>query len=178
MGEEREIDQSLGSELRQSAGREWVEEAAEDEKLTELLRRRRMSLGDNAREMVERGLRVRVETGPQTFTGQVVFAGSDYAVVERSDDLVAVRLDSAIWILEHREGEGNQQFGGAVTMAAHLSELASTEETIRLVLDDGRALVGSISVVAAEHLEVTQDATLVLVPLRQLVAVIRPLPRF
>ena len=42
---ERENDPNLESELRQTAGREWAMDAAEDESLTELMRRRRLGLG-------------------------------------------------------------------------------------------------------------------------------------
>jgi hypothetical protein len=176
MPEEREIDQNLESELRQSVGREWVEEAAENERWTELIRKRRMQLEDQARELVHRGQRVRVETGSHTFTGEVVFAGSDYAVVERADDLAAVRLDAATWTIEAGETGGHEQSGGATTLKAHLSELESTGELVRLLVSDGRALVGHVSVVATDHVVVGQDAMQVVVPLGLVVVVVRPRP--
>lgn len=177
MSEDRETEQNLGSELRQGAGREWAEELAEDERLTELGRRRRMDMADRAREFVARGQRVRVETGPQTFTGEVVFAGSDYAVIDRADDIAAVRLDAAIWTVEQYEAGGHEQSGGSTTMKAHLAELESTGETIRLITGDGKALLGSVSVVGADHVEVDQDGLAVVVPLSRIVAVVRPKPR-
>lgn len=178
MEKERETHQNLESELRQEAGREWAEEAAEDEHLTELMRRRRLNLGDAAREMVDRGQRVRVETGAQTFAGEVVFAGADYAIVERADDVVSIRLDAAIWTIEQIEVGGHEQSGGAATMKAHLTDIASTDESVRLIVGDGRALIGSIDLVAADYLEVNQDSLSVVVPFAQLVAVIRPRARF
>lgn len=178
MTEERENGGYLESELRQGAGREWAEEAAEDEHLSELMRLRRMDLGAKAQELVDQGRRVRVETGPQTFAGAVTFAGSDYAVVARADDVVAVKLDAATWTVEQIEATEQAQPGGAETLTAHLAELSSTGETVRLIVSDGRALVGSISVVATDHLEVDQGGPPVVVPLRMLLAVIRPKPGF
>jgi len=160
------------------AGREWSEEASEDEHLTEVMGRRRLNLGDAAREMVDRGQRVRVEAGAQTFAGEVVFAGADYAIVERADDVVSIRLDAAIWTIEQIEVGGHEQSGGAVTLKAHLTDIASTEESVRLIVGDGRALIGSIDLVAADYFEVNQDSLSVVVPFAQLVAVIRPRARF
>ncbi len=174
MPEEREIDQNLESELRQTAGREWAEDSAENERWAELIRKRRMQLGDQAREFVHRGQRVRVETGSQTFTGEVVFAGSDYAVIERADDIAAIRLDAATWTIEPSEAGGHEQSGGATTLKAHLSELESTGETARFLVTDGRALIGSVSVVAADHIVLNQDSVEVVVPLALVVAVVRP----
>ena len=56
-------DPHLAAELRQGAGREWAEEAAEDEQLTELLRRRKLELADVVRDLAHRGGRVSVEFG-------------------------------------------------------------------------------------------------------------------
>lgn len=177
MNGHREKEEDLASELRQGAGREWAEEAAEDERLTEKGRVRRMTLGDRGREFVEQGKRLRAEAGAQTFTGRVVYAGSDYAVLERADDLVALRLEAATWTVEHAAGEGATQYGGAFTFAAHLSELEHSGEFVRLLLSDGRALLGSISVAASDHLDLSQDGVTVVVPYRVLVAVVRPTPR-
>ena len=178
MAAEREIDQNLGSELRQTAGREWVEEAAEDERVTEHMRSRRMNLADQATEFVHRGQRVRVQTESQTFTGEVVFAGSDYAVIERADDIAAIRLDAATWTIEATEAGGHEQSGGAKTLKAHLSELEAAGETVRLLVTDGMPLIGSISVVASDHIVLNQDSLDVVVPLGLVVAVVRPRSRF
>ena len=176
MSEKRETEQNLESELRQTAGREWAEEAAEDERLTELMRSRRMELGQRARELVDSGNRVRVETGNQTFAGQLTYAGTDYAVVDRGDDLVAVRLDSGTVAVEPGTGPPAGQSGAPTSLKAHLAELASTGESLRLIVGQ-RALIGSIDVVAEDHLVFNQDGQTILVPFRQLVAVVRPKPR-
>ncbi|HLF61676.1 MAG TPA: hypothetical protein VI980_10925 [Acidimicrobiia bacterium] len=171
MEEQPNPDQELESVLRE-AGRELTEEAAEDERLTELLRRRRLALADLALEWVHRGQRVRAEAGTQTFSGQVVFAGTDYVTIERIEDQVALRLDRATWTLEPEHGEGHEQTGGATSLKARLSEIAATGETVRLIIAEGRALVGSVVVVAADQVEVRQDHLNVVVPIDLVLAVV------
>jgi hypothetical protein len=171
MNEQQNPDPELESVLRE-AGREMIEEAAEDERLTELLRRRRQGMSDLALEWVHRGQRVRAESGTQTFSGQVVFAGTDYVTIERVEDQVAVRLHQATWTLETEHGEGHEQTGEATSLKARLAELAASGETVRLVVAEGRALVGSVAVVAADQVEIRQDHLTVLLPFDLIVAVI------
>jgi len=173
MDEQENPDPDLESVLRE-AGREMIEEAAEDERLTELLRRRRLEMTDLALEWVHRGQRVRAEAGAQTFTGQVVFAGTDYVTIDRGEDQVALRLDRATWTLEPDHGEGHEQTGAATSLKARLSELAASGETVRMVVAEGRALVGSVAVVAADQVEVRQDHLTVLVPTDLILALIIP----
>jgi len=175
---EQSPDRDIESHLRQGAGREWLEEAAEDEKLTELLRRRRLDFSGRVLELVHRGERVRVETGAHTFTGRVVYAGADFASIDRGDDLVEVVLDSAMWTVEKSASGGNEQSGDKLTFRARLAEIAGAQESVRLVVIDGRAIVGSIDVVATDHVELTQDGNTIIVPIRQIVAVIRSTSRF
>ena len=61
MNQDQQPDPDLAAELRQTAGAEWAAEAAEDERLTEVLRRRKLNLGDIAKEMANRGDRISVE---------------------------------------------------------------------------------------------------------------------
>jgi hypothetical protein len=171
MDEQQNPDPELEAVLRE-AGREMIEEAAEDERLTELLRRRRLEMADLALEWVHRGQRVRAEAGSQTFTGQVVFAGTDYVTIDRGEDQVALRLDRATWTLEPDHGEGHEQTGAATSLKARLSELAASGETVRMVVAEGRALVGSVAVVAADQVEVRQDHLTVLVPTDLILALI------
>ena len=155
-----------------------MEEAAEDEKLTELLRRRRLDLSGRVLELVHRGERVRAETGAHTFSGRVVYAGADFASIDRGDDVVEVVLDSAVWTVERSETGGNEQSGDKLTFRARLAEIAATVESVRIVVVDGRAIVGSLDVVATDHIELAQDGNTVVVPIRQIVAVIRSTSRF
>jgi len=167
-------DREIEEHLRQGAGREWLEDAAEDEQLTELLRRRRLDLGERARELVHRGERARAETGAHTFSGQVVFAGSEFATLDRGEDIVDVVLDAAIWAVERSESGGHEQSGEPLTFRARLAEIASTSEQVRVIVADGRAILGSIEVVATDHVEVSQGGSMIVVPIRLIVAVVRP----
>ena len=175
---EQTPDRDVESHLRQGAGREWLQEAAEDEQLTELLRRRRLDLSGRVLELVHRGERVRAETGAHTFSGRVVYAGADFASIDRGDDVVEVVLDSAVWTVERSETGGNEQSGDKLTFRARLAEIAATVEPVRIVVFDGRAIVGSVDVVATDHIELTQDRNTIVIPIRQVVAVIRSTSRF
>jgi hypothetical protein len=171
-------DREIEEHLRQGAGREWKEEAAEDEQLTELMRRRRLTLGERAVELVHRGERVRAETGTQTFSGHVVYAGSDFATIDRGEDLVEVVLDAAVWNIERSAEGGREQSGDALSLKARLAEIASNSESVRMVVVDGRALVGRIEVVASDYVEMSQDGNTVVVPVPLIAAVIRSNARF
>ena len=174
---EKTPDRDVESHLRQSIGREWQEEAAEDEMLTELLRKRRLDLSGRILELVHRGERVRAEIGTHTFSGRVVYAGADFASVDRGEDLVEVVLDAAVWTVRKPSG-GIEQSGDMLTFRARLAEISATAEQMRMIVIDGRAIVGSIDVVATDHVEVTQDGNTIVVPIRQIAAVIRSISRF
>jgi hypothetical protein len=175
---EKTPDRDVESHLRQGAGREWLEEAAEDEKLTELLRRRRLDLSGRILELVHGGERVRAETGGHTFSGRVVYAGADFATVDRGEDLVEVVFDAAVWTVERSASGGIEQSGDMLTFRARLAEIAATAEQVRMIVIDGRAIVGSAEVVAIDHVDVTQDGNTIVVPIRQIAAVIRSTSRF
>jgi hypothetical protein len=167
-------DREIEEHLRQGAGREWLEDAAEDEQLTELMRRRRLGLGDRARELVHRGERVRAEAGSHTFSGQLVYAGSDFATVDRGEDLVEVVLDAAVWTVERSESGGREQSGEPLSFRARLAELAATPAQVRVIVADGKVILGSIELAATDHVEMSQDGHTIVVPTRSILAVIRP----
>ncbi len=121
---------------------------------------------------------MRAETGAHTFSGRVVYAGADFASIDRGDDRVEIVLDSAIWTVERGESGGNEQSGDKLTFRARLAEIAAAAEMVRMVVVDGRAIVGSIDVVATDHAELTQDGNTIVVPIRQIAAVIRSTSHF
>jgi len=174
---EGDPDPILESELRQGAGREWSEEAAEDERMTEKLRERRMELSGRMREFVARGQRVRAEAGSLSCSGTVVFAGTDYSVIDRDDDEVAVRLMSATWTLEPGGRSGHHQTGNSMSFKAHLAQLESSGEEVRIVIGDGRQTSGSVTTAAQDSIVIDHDGTEVLIPLVAVIAVARPKPR-
>lgn len=171
-------DPEIEAHLRHGAGREWLEDAAEDEQLTEVMRRRRLGLADRAWELVHRGERVRAEAGSHTFSGRVVYAGSDFATVDRGEDLVEVVLDAAVWTVERGESGGQEQSGEPLSFRARLAELAATPGQVRVIVADGRVILGSIELAATDHVEMAQDGNTILVPIRLITALIRPNARF
>lgn len=150
-------DPDLGAELRQGAGREWTEEAAEDERLTELQRRRRLTLGDVAKEMVNRGQRASIEFSGHTFSGAVVWAGEDFATIQGAGQLCEVRLNAATWsVLPVGEPAETWSIGPESFRAALFEHVESTT-LVRLAFPAGEMAIGSIDVVAGDHVEF-QDA--------------------
>ncbi|MGB7861292.1 MAG: hypothetical protein WBM90_12405 [Acidimicrobiia bacterium] len=176
MNEPSEPDPRLASELRESAGREWTEEAAEDERLTELGRRRNFSLSDLAKEMVNRGDRVSVEFGGHSFSGAVVSAGEDYVTVTGSGQIGEIRMATARWSILPSGLAVEKGVGAAESFIAALHQHAAAATNIRLTLSHADMVIGSIAVVAADHLEVADvDGRRLFVPLEMVLGTIRSL---
>lgn len=167
-------DPDLASELRQGAGQDWIEEAAEDERLTETHRRRRLTLEEQAKEMVNRGNRVSVEFGGHSFNGAVVGAGSDYVTVDGPGQVADIRMAAARWSvlpLEGREGGG---VAAPESFRALLNSHADSSKNLRLSLPGGDMVIGKISVVAEDHVEMQDvDDRRLVVPMNLILAVVR-----
>ena len=167
-------DENLASELRQGAGREWAEEAAEDERLTELQRRRNMTLGDQAKEMVNRGDRVSVDFSGHTFGGAVAAAGEDYATVDGPGQTADIKLAEARWSVLPLDTPGETGAPGAATFQALLHEYSAAGNIIRLALPGGDMVIGTLKVVAGDHVEVEDvDQRRLIVPTKMILAVVR-----
>lgn len=174
MDYERQPDPNLGSELRQGAGREWSEEAAEDERLTEIHRRRRLSLSDQAKELVNRGDRVSVEFGGHSFGGAVVWAGEDYAIIEGPGQTADIRLDAARWSVLTTDDPTDTRPSGAETFRALLHEHSASGQVVRLALPGNDIVLGGVAVVAEDHVEVQDvDGRRLIVPMNLILAVVR-----
>lgn len=170
----RQPDPDLASELRQGAGREWNEEAAEDERLTEVHRRRRLSLSDQAKELVNRGERVSVEFSGHSFGGAVVVAGEDYVTVDGPGQTADIRLDAARWSVLHSDRPVETGAVGAESFRARLHEHSASDHVVRLALPGGDMVIGKVAVVAEDHVEVIDvDERRLLVPMRLILAVVR-----
>jgi len=167
-------DPNLASELRQGAGREWSEEAAEDERLTELHRRRRLTLSDQAKEFVNRGDRVSVEFGGHSFGGAVTKAGADYATVEGPGQVADIKLETARWSMMPSDQTSETMPAGAESFRAILAEHSASENVVRLALPGGDMVLGHVSVVAEDHVEVSDpDQRRLIVPMKMILAVVR-----
>ena len=167
-------DPNLASELRQGAGREWNEEAAEDERLTEVHRRRRLTLSDRAKELVNRGDRVSVEFGGHSFGGGVVTAGEDYASIEGPGQAADIRLDAARWSVLPSEQPAESHGAGAESFRALLHQHSASEQVVRLALPGGDMVIGKVAVVAEDHVEMQDvDERRLIVPMNLILAVVR-----
>jgi hypothetical protein len=167
-------DPNLASELRQGAGQEWTEEAAEDERLTELHRRRRLTLADQAKEWVNRGDRVSVEFGGHSFGGAVTKSGDDYATVEGPDQTADIILETARWSVLTTDEPSQGSPGRAESFRAVLHEHSASDHVVRLTLPGGDMIMGKVSVVATDHVEVTDvDDRRLIVPMYLVLGVVR-----
>lgn len=174
MDEDKQPDPRLAAELRQTAGAEWTAEAAEDERLTELGRRRRLNLADIAKEMANRGERVSVEYGGHSFSGVVVGAGDDFVTIEGSGQIAEVRLERSRWSILKADGPSVRAVTTVASFRAALHEHAAGQTTIRLTLDQGDLVIGKIEVVGADHVEIADvDERRLFVPLEIVLGTIR-----
>jgi hypothetical protein len=167
-------DPNLASELRQGAGREWNEEAAEDERLTELHRRRRLTLADQAKQLVNRGDRVSVEFSGHSFSGAVVKAGEDYVTVEGPGQVADIKLDVARWSVMSSDQPIEPTPGAAESFRALLHEHSASGHVVRLALPGGDMVIGKVDVVAEDHLDVSDvDERRLIVPMKLILGVVR-----
>lgn len=174
MSPDQEPDPDLAAELRQFAGREWADEAAEDERLTELLRRRRMSLQDVIADLAHRGDRVSVDFGGHTFSGAVVAGCEDSARILGPGQVADIRLDSARWSIL---GPGDRPARSAETIESFMATLRAVEAegaTVRLAMAGSDVVTGQIEVVASDHVEMAdlEDRRLY-IPVEMILAAIR-----
>jgi hypothetical protein len=146
-------DPDLAAELRQGAGMEWAAEAAEDERLTELGRRRRLSLNDVAKEMVNKGQRASIEFSGHTFSGAVVWAGEDFATLQGAGQICEVRLGAATWSVLPVGEPADTWSMGPESLRAALFEHAESGIVIRLCFPAGEIAIGTVDVVADDHVE-------------------------
>lgn len=147
-------DPNLASELRQRAGQEWKEEAAEDERLTELHRRRRLTLEDMAKEMVNRRDRVSVEFSGHSFSGAVMGAGADFATVGGPGQVADIKLEAARWSVLISDTSSETRTAGPESFRAMLHQHSSSGHVVRLALPGGDMVIGKLSVIADDHVEV------------------------
>ncbi|MFQ5522230.1 MAG: hypothetical protein ACE5F5_01445 [Acidimicrobiia bacterium] len=171
----RDPDPDLAAELRSGPGREWAEDAAEDERLTELLRRRRLHLKDVMRDFAHRGARVSVDAGGHSFSGVLIAAGDDYGTLEGAGQVTEVRYEAGAWsVIVIDRGTPEEPILNAVTFKARLHEHAAARTRIQLGLEGGLILTGVVGVVAADHLEfIDVDERRFYVPLNRILGASR-----
>ena len=174
MTDPREPDRDLAAELRQGAGREWIEEAAEDERLSETLRRRQTNLSEMMAELASRGDRVSIEFGGHTFSGSVVEVGSDFATILGPGQVADVRLRTAKWSVLVSTEPAEPQNRGVGSVTALLKLYESEQANLRLALPGGDMVIGKIRAVASDHVEIADvDDRLLYVPIELILGIIR-----
>lgn len=176
MPDEDPLDE-LARLLRSGAGAEMRAEAEAVELETHLMRLRRRSVADVAREAMHRGDRLTVMARGHTFSGDPVFVGKDYMVIETTTEIYDVRLDRVALAVTRRTEGGHSVRGGSVTFRARLAEYEQTGETVRLVASGiPHELDGRILVVATDHVVVGSSDGEQVVALGALDLIIRPRP--
>lgn len=162
----------LAQSLRQGVGRELRDEAAVDEELTELQRRRRLDLADAVRLAMHRGDRIVAAIGELTFSAPVTEVGSDYLTMVDHDRIIDIRLEAASLAITPSTRGGHSSTPASATFRARLAEFEQSGARVEVVTRHATAHVGRIEVVAADHLVVAGDAwSRIYLPL-ELVAVV------
>lgn len=170
----KDPDPDLAAELRSTAGREWAEEAAEDERLTELQRRRRQPLSDVMKELAARRERVSAEFGGHNFSGSLIAAGDDFVTVEGTGQVADIRLEGAVWSTLPGDAQPSDLVSRELTFRGLIHEYAASETRIRIALPAGGFATGAVTVVATDHLEMVDvDQRRLLLPMDTVLAVIR-----
>ena len=149
----------LARELREGAGRDVREEAAEDETLTELQRHRSRDLSDATREAMHRGDRVTIRVAGTTFGDPIESIGADYLTMATPESVVDVHLPRAVLTIERRPHGGRTGKPAAWTFKARLAEHEQTRRPVELILDTGDRVRGVIHVVATDHLVIAAGET-------------------
>ena len=151
-----------------------ADEAAEDEKLSELLRQRKLEFSDVAKDLAHRGQRVSVEFGGHSFGGIVVGAGVDYATINSPDQTGDVRFDVGTWSILTAAPSDEPSVDRSESFKALLHEYSAAETNVRLSLPGGEMVIGAIAVVAVDHIVVTDaDGRRIYIPIPMVLGVIR-----
>lgn len=174
MTDDKNPIRDFAAELRQELGREVREEAAEDEKLTELLRQRQSTITDHVSDLAHRGARVTAEFSGHTFSGAVVASGDDYATIAGPGQLADITLGVSIWTETSQGVEVPPLLNPPTTFRGVLHAHASTEQMLRFILPSNELLIGKVAVVADDHLRIEDaDGRQKVVPTSLILGVIR-----
>lgn len=149
-----ELD-DLARALRQGAGREMREEAAIDEQLTELQRRRRHDLSAAMRLAMHRGDTVTVAVAGMTLKHPLVAVGADYLTLDGGDRAIDVALAQAVITLTPSRHGGRSGDADSPTLRARMAELEQAEASVEVVTADGRVGMGRVEVVAPDHVVIS-----------------------
>ena len=161
----------LAQGLRQSVGGEFRDEAAEDESLSELQRRRRRTLAEAVKSAMHRGDRITAVVGGLSLTYQVVGVGADYLIMDTGEQLIDVRLDASTISLLPRQQGGAKGTPAAATFAARIAEHEQNQSAIEVIMVDGTRTAGTVRVAAADHVALESPAGETIIPSVRVAAV-------
>jgi len=167
-------DRDLASQLRDSAGREWTEEAAEDESQTEALRQRQMDLLAVVEDAAHRGDRATVEMGDSTLSGPIINTGTDYLAIGLAEQEADVMFDAGIWTFVPGDNPSTGPKQSGMSFLGLLKQHSGTGMRVRVELIGGGVVLGVIKLVSSDHLRIEDpDGRLTYVPTINVRAVIR-----
>lgn len=152
-----ELD-DLARSLRQGAGSELRQEAAIEEGLTELQRRRRTTLSEAVRMAMHRGDTVSVKVAGLTLSAPLVAVGSDYLTMDDGERIIDVRLERATIETTPQPTGGHSDRAASVTLRARLAEHEQSQAPVEIITPDGVSTVGTIEVAAADHIVIDSGA--------------------
>jgi hypothetical protein len=174
MTQENIPEEELVSYLRQEAGREMMEEAAEEERLTETARQRSLNFAGVAEEAAHAGQRGTAEFDGKVHSGPIVGTGTDYVTLRLADQEADVYLPTAVWSFTDFQGEKPPSVKSGMSMKGRLAEHATSNSRVRVEVAGGNALMGTIKAVTDDHVRMEDaDGRDVYVAIDQVRTVIR-----
>lgn len=172
-------DEELTGFLRQGAGREMAEEAAEDEAQTEALRERRLDLATVVEDAAHRGDRATADTGDSVVSGPILAVGTDYLTIALPEQEADLRLDLAVWSFVPGQADQGPARRTGMSFLGRLKEYAASGARVRIEMTTGSPLMGVIKTVSQDHLRVEDpDGRLAYVPVDMVRAIIRSSAQF
>ncbi len=164
----------LASALRQGAGQEWSEEAAEEEQLTEALRQRSLDLADVLADAAHKGLRATADFSGKIYSGPIVATGTDYATIRLAEQEADILLAGAVWSFVEAPGPMTESESTGMSLKGRLKEHASTGTRLRMEVEGSAAIMGTINTVGQDQVWVDDaDGRAVYAPIGLVRAVIR-----
>lgn len=163
----------LARSLREGVGQDWREEAAADESLTELQRRRHTTLAETLRLATAAGHRIVIWISSRAIADSITGIGADHVECESDDGTWIVRIASARFEIVRTPSGGASIRSFEETFRARLAEIEMGGTPVEVVTSDGGSHHGAITVLATDHIAVTMESeATTLVPLELVAAVL------
>jgi hypothetical protein len=166
----------LARHLRQEAGADLRGEAAEEEQLTELQRRRRQSMTEAIRMAMHRGDHITAHAGGLTLGYPVVTVGEDYLTMRDEERWIDLRVPEATIVIEARPAGGTSGRPAAATFRARMGEHEQEQSRVEIVGREGARWEGRMEIVGPDHLVLSAHGGQTLLPLRSVVVVFSRFP--